>query len=263
MNRTSCVWVLAGLAAVGCAVAVRGAEAQDARAAAASVSADLRRDVEVMRRVLLREGLGAGAPGTVAFPSAGRTEYLGPWIAGGRAGAGEAFVVPGDGVTFLLRTSDPVAPQPAAAGAADAPNEPSAWDEAEAEVEGRTQRVRVRTTASPDRYDAQKVDALRARVLEQLARWGHRLRGLEPTDHLTVLVAGGGGQGVAAAAYLLDAAAASQQSGAENVTLRLVTDKTAVTTVLTIRVSLADCHAFAREEIDLDTFRRRAVTAAY
>jgi hypothetical protein len=182
--RNSTLWMLAASAAVAVACVAGGAAAQDAPAkpAAQAVTADTLNDVEVMRVVLMREGL---APGT---PSNPHNEYNVAWTAASGVSSSEAFVVAGDGATFVLRTSDPVAPSAAEPKTGEATPEPSAWDQAEAELAGRPRMVRTRVTF--DRYDAAKVEALRGRILEQLAKYGHKVRGLGPDGHLTVVVVG-------------------------------------------------------------------------
>src|SRR5262245_3558157 len=130
--RASFVLLLAGAAAAGaCVVGTsRAIQAQEASAArASSVEADTLKDVEIMRRVLVREALGTRS-------------YVSSWVNNGgtdvtpltysysyAASCAEAFVVPGQGATFILRTSDPVT----APRGVDTPSEskpaPTAWDE--------------------------------------------------------------------------------------------------------------------------------------
>jgi hypothetical protein len=221
-----------------------------------AVTEDLRKDVEVMRRVLVREGL--AAPGTATSVNSVDGNRL-LWVAldgtaPGRSSS-EAYVVPGDGVTFVLRTSDPVAPGRGAAAASDLSKEPSAWDEAVAEVEGHTplRLFKHRGMVAGERYDEAKVEALRARLVEQLAKFGGRLRGLGSGDHLTVIVTGSSGPGFTA---LADAKAAQG-------TYHVLSGGSEQPTVLTVRVTVEDCRAFAAGTLSLEQFRGRAVLSAY
>lgn len=271
--RSSTMWMLAGTAVFAVACVTGGAAAQEeagapaGAAAATAVTETTRRDVEVMRRVLVKEGLGT-TPDSVRTDA--RDVSVQFWATVPRPSPSDAYVIAGDGVTFVLRTSDPVAPSRGAQKETAGTTDPSAWEQAEAEMEGRQRAQRVRSRA--DRYDAGKVDALRTRVLEQLARYGSRIRGLASTDHLTVVVEGGGPYSLRLndrlitttdAAGNLDVAALDRPRAVT--ALGYVTGAAGAdaSTVLTIRVSLADCQAFARNELDLDTFRRRAVISAY
>jgi hypothetical protein len=210
-----------------------------------------------MRLVLVKEGMN-GLP---------RADDTVMWVSANVPNASEAYVVAGDGATFVLRTSDPVAPAKNAPKEGETATEPSAWDEAEAELAGRPRTVRVRLAA--DRYDAAKVDALRDRILAQLGKFGHKVRGLSATDHLTVVVVG-----AARAAYTVTAQPAPSGTVVD-ATGRLLERSLALghygvggsgagsATCLTIRVTLADCQACANGSMDAAEFRRRASIAAY
>jgi len=263
--RSSVLVLAAGIVAVGVACASATLVAQEPPREVPANRADLDRDLEVMRRLLAREGLGAGTP--VSLRS-GETKYVYVSPAGDRAA--EAFHVRGDGALFLLRTSDAVAPPPGSPREDAAPkSEPTAWDRIADEVEGRPGGAGVhdflRRGALPrlsDRYDAAKVDALRDRILDQLGKYGDRIRGLDPGAHLTVVVTGGGSQRFAAASAL-DALVAQADGTTLAVQPQVAVASLPDRSVLTIRVALADCRRSAKGEIDLVEFRRRAIVAQY
>lgn len=271
--QRSTVWLLSAAAAAAVAIAAAsvgsdGARAQEApaeppaqaSAAPTAVSEETLRDVEVMRRVLVREALGGGS-------ARQGHEYAAAWLTYHGTSTSEAYVVAGDGATFLLRTSDPVSAsrETAKDDARDAG--PSAWDEAEAELAGRPRAVRVRQ--EPDTYDAAKVAALRERVLRQLAEFGHRIRGLAAGSRLTVVVIGGPRGKYVAVTPRADSTGAAGAITDEFGRLQsravavLLDGASSPATVLTIRVDLADCQAYSRGTLDFDGFRRRAVIGAY
>lgn len=254
--------VLSAAALAGAACLVRSAGAQDRGGepvAAAAPSADTLRDVEVMRRVLVREGLKSGAAGGGSY-----AYWVGASALTSAGGSSEAYLVAGDGATFLLRTSDPVAPGPASDRTAAETKQPSAWDEAEAEMEGRPRRTPVaRVAGELPRYDAAKVEALRLRLLDQLATYGSRIRGLAPADRITVIVTGSGMQHLTTVAPSPETGGVAESAGRLLRDVYLVSAAAARPTVLTLRVSVADCQSFAAGSLDAEGFRRRAVISAY
>ena len=266
--RPSLILLLGGAAAaaacVGASLGGPPASAQDAVAPrAASLPDDKYRDVEIMRRVLVREGLfkrsgeasGAGQQAaqndmtSLLVASTGRfwsTSQYGNY-------ASEAFLVPGQGALFILRTSDPVA-GPRAAGAAAAPDK--VWDEESAVLEGKlAARVQAR---GGQPFDSAKVDALKVRLLDALATYGFKIRGLAPTERLTVLVVGGGSGSdyeVSDRGMVLRAYGTQPVDG--------VSRGSDGRTVLTIHVSVADCQAAGTGSLSADEFRKRAVVSSY
>jgi hypothetical protein len=258
--RASLVLLVVGAAMAGACVvgSVRAVRAQEATAArASSVDADTLKDVEIMRRVLVREALGArgGFPVALQVVSAGSG---GGWTYG--TSYAEAFAVPGQGVTFILRTSDPVtAPRGADEPAAATP-EPTAWDEEAAALDGKS--VRRSRPVKGNGFEAAKVDALTSRVLEQLAKFGAKIRGVAPSDALTVIVQGGAGH-----AFVPVAAPGDNDSSAAVNALRLglyaANGAPEARTVLVIRATAADCRAAADGSLSSDEFRRRAAIASY
>lgn len=248
---------LAALAAGACVLDRLGAanavaqEAADAR----DVSAETVKDAEVMRRVLVREGLSTRTATAVV---ADRNVMIGNLMAANwqSASVSEAFVVPGQGVTFILRTSDAVSSAHSGEDAPEPGDKPTAWDEEAAALEGRAARQYVSRKA--EKFEAAKVEALKTRVLDQLAKYGSKIRGLGASDSLTVIVQGGSRAAPqvvsnpdgALSVYYADLAVAG--SGAPS-----------ARTVLVLRVSVADCRAAADGSLAADEFRRRAGVAGY
>jgi hypothetical protein len=140
----------------------------------------LKRDLEVMRRILERE----------ARPPAVRDTSLSNMFALGRGEAlSEAYYVPGQGALFVLRLSSWIdsKPQPAE-DEADAP-EKSLWNDIRAEVEGRPSRQNVRVDV---RYaHALSTSDVETRVLDALARYAGNIGQLTDDERITVIVLGG------------------------------------------------------------------------
>ncbi len=270
---------------------VAAQEADSPAAAAAldgsrTVSSDTRKDVEIMRRVLVREALGAR---TIDERNALQGVSV-QSVYSGSAGATEAIIVPGHGVTFVLRTSDPVAPPPGP-GRTATPAQRSVWEEEAAALdrpttagvwtshEGRAlwnDGVRVLSAGTFATYDSLKVGALRDRVLEQLATYGSRIRGLGATERVSVVVIGGPAGITLPVETVVNPApdttgAVPPASAADPVTRRgqraiggtIMVASTGGGTTLTISVSVADFNAAAAGTLSRDEFRRRAVVSQY
>jgi hypothetical protein len=257
--RGSLLWLVMGAASVGaCVVGTLGgspAAAQDAPSGrASSVGEETGRDVEIMRRVLVREGLATRAAG-VYTGQGGEAVRLFTSMAGGIS---EAFVVPGQGATFILRTSDCVAPSKGDE-VGSSTDKPTAWDEEAAAVDGRNAGLTTSTVRRGGHYDAAKVEALQARVLDVLARNGQKIHGLAGSDRLTVLVVGGGG----ARSDFVYPTAIGEGKTATVIAAAHGWQAVEARSVLAIHVSVADCQAAANGSLSTEEFRRRATVAAY
>src|SRR5262245_41811792 len=89
----------------------------------------LRRDLEVMRRILERE----------AFGRAGDYAALENLLSGvGSTGRGEGLYIPGDGALFLFRVGLPLVDDAPAATDGKGNAEPTLWDRVQAEVDGKS-----------------------------------------------------------------------------------------------------------------------------
>jgi hypothetical protein len=248
--------VLAAASAAACVVGSLGAQAQEPRSAATE---DTVKDVEVMRRVLVREGIGSRTSAALASVGGQNLDvYVAGW--GGLGGASEAFVVRGQGATFVLRTSDAVSPGKGGEEPSGGAGAPSAWDEECAAVEGKTVSPTARRRAS--RYDAQKVDALKTRLLDALSKYGQKVRGLASSDRLTVIVVGGAGASIVEPTTVATTEDGKSVLRAAAYT-SLWTHPGGEKTVLTLTVSVGDCQAAGAGSMSADDFRRRAVVSAY
>ena len=250
--------VVSGACVVGSVTAVRAQEAAASRAS--SVDGDTLKDAEIMRRVLVREALGSRgnlAP-VVHYGDAGGASI--GWSYG--TSYAECFIVPAQGATFLLRTSDPVSAPPGSEEPTAATPEPTAWDEEAAAVDGKP--VRPKRFVKGAGFEAAKVEALRNRVLEQLAKYGAKIRGLAPSDSLTVIVQGGVGRVVTAP---IVTTTNGGQDGTQTALLRAMqynsTASVEARTVLVIRATVADCKAAADGSLSADEFKRRAAVTSY
>jgi hypothetical protein len=261
--RTSLVLLAAGAVATGACVvgsvaAVRAQEASAARAT--TVDADTLKDAEIMRRVLVREALGSrNNTGAVVY----QTDYAHASNVAWNYGTSyaECFVVPSQGATFILRTSDPVNAPRGGDEPSAAASEPTAWDEEAAALDGKP--VRVKRSAKIAGFEAAKVEALKNRVLEQLAKFGAKIRGLAASDSLTVIVQGGVGRALvpvtSGGAPDTDTSAAMLRT----VMVYASNGTPEARTVLVIRATVADCKAAAEGSIAADEFKRRAAISAY
>jgi hypothetical protein len=262
--RTSLVLLCAGAVAsgacvVGSVTAVRAQEAAATRAS--SVDEDTLKDAEIMRRVLVREALGSrNALSPVLHYGESGSTNLG-WSYGASAAYAECFIVPAQGATFILRTSDPVTGPRGTEEPAAATPEPTAWDEEAAAIDGKP--VRPKRSAKGAGFEAAKVEALRNRVIEQLAKYGAKIRGLAPSDSLTVIVQGGAGRLTAPVAVTSNGAPDVSAELVRTATLRLGYVNAEARTVLVIRATVADCKAAADGSISADEFRRRAAISSY
>lgn len=224
--------------------------------------AEMRKDLETMRRILEQE----------MFDRASAQAYNLLVYAHGAAGGGgagsDAYYVAGDGALFVLKTSSSLAP--AEKQSEDTPTEePSRWDSVRADVEGRSYRgaVRVHRRAAAE-YDAASVEALKDRLLKALSTYSAKIGQLADSDAITVIVRGGGvgrfgsgsilqrvRPGVAADPDAKDIAAAELDvwsggvGGGES--------------VLTIRVSRADAAAAAAGSLEFGAFKSRARISQY
>ena len=260
--RTSLVLLVVGAAAAGACVvgSSRAIQAQEAASArASSVDADTLKDVEIMRRVLVREALGARSGPTVALRYGEALSTSLGWAGG--TSYGEGFVVPGQGATFILRTSDAVTAARGADTPADSAPAPTAWDEESAALDGKI--VRAARAQFATTFDAAKVEALRGRVLDQLAKFGAKIRGLAATDSLTVIVQGGVGR---ALVPVTSSSATDNDAATALLRTTMVYASSAAPearTVLVIRASVSDCKAAADGSLGADEFKRRAAIASY
>jgi hypothetical protein len=223
--------------------------------------ATMRRDLEVMRRILNRELRGtrdatshdAARTGDQALFWALSDHQGSSW-----SGSSEAFYVPGDGALFLLRTSLELLPGAEASEEASS-KEPTLWDEVREEVErGSSSRLRVGSSRG-SQYDAKSVEKLKDDILGALANYGANIGQLGDDQHITVVVRGGGRSRYASldGGYGTSEAKAAIERELPNTSLVMAWGSEA--SVMTIRVARADVAA----KPDFETFKHRARIAQY
>ncbi len=225
--------------------------------------AGLRRDLEVMRRILERE----------AFSRSGDYVALESLLHGiGSAGRGEAFYIPDDGALFLFRVGHPLvddAPAPPN-GKGDA--EPTLWDRVQAEVDGKA----IPEKGAKKAFDPERVEALKSKLLETLAKYGGNVGKISDEEHLTVVVRSFGGPTVyslnqghkdaddAAVLYKLGQYSAAQGDLATTYNyLGRMAGAGGSSSVLVVRITRADAEAFAAGSIDMGALRKRAKIVQY
>lgn len=146
-------------------------------------TAELRTDLEVLRRILSRRVL--GRDGT----SGARTALMTAWVMRADGGDVDVDFVKGDGLVVNLSVAFEVNPPRARQQEGEEAQEPTLWEEVLADVEGR-ERASGPTTPSPSDYDADKVAALEKSLFETLGAYAGHVRALTDTDHVTVIVRG-------------------------------------------------------------------------
>ncbi len=220
----------------------------------------LRRDLEVMRRILERE----------AFGRTGDYAALENLLSGiGSAGRGEGLYIPGDGALFLFRVGLPLvddAPAPPD-GKGDA--EPTLWDRVQAEVEGKS----IPEKGAKKAFDPERVEALKSKLLETLAKYGGNVRQVSDEEHLTVVVRSHGGPTVYSsnqgekdsddATVFYKLGQFDERRGDLATTYLGRFPGSGPSSVLVIRITRADAEAFAAGSIDMGALRKRAKIVQY
>jgi len=214
--------------------------------------ATMRRDLEVMRRILDREVLGARFAGA---PGAARNEALLAlgYASHSRSGS-QAFYVPGEGALFLTSVSYPVADS--AGGREEAKEAPTLWDRVQAEVEGRPSFTGAKVRA----YDAEAVERLKDEILLALAKYATNIGQLSASDHVTVVVTGSGPALEGYGTVVEPSSGLALFSGAP---FPVATWNGRPSSVLAIRISLTDLRAGGTNGADAKALRARAQTAQY
>ncbi len=255
--------VLATATTLGALTLTGRLRAQDAaNAEARRVDRDVARavrDVEVMRRILAKEALGATSRTDPMATVAWHARYaLDRATQFGGSGSSEAFFVEGQGAIFILRTSDPVTP-PTGDPTATPEEKPTLWDSTLADVEGHPRRYQK--ADQNEQFDREKVRSLEDRILTQFARFGARMSGLRAQDSITVVVVGRGG-GRSAVAYLNAFYGPGDESEPDESPATVYLSGTG-RSVRTIRVGMGDIQSVANSGGGAEALRARATIQAY
>lgn len=260
-----------------CAVGIRAIALQNAPKPSETFEDSIHKDVETMRRLLDK---------TIAPPArkSGSTIPLfsahdSAWIGGGS----EAYYARGGGFVYTGSVSVPLFPADTSKQQADsnARKEPSAWDEARAEVEGRPSPRRVREV----QFDTKEVDAMKEAVIRAMGSYAGNIRGLGDDEWVTVILRGrsnvtldlntrrGNAKGSASVGDGADAAPAAEPvAESEFRYLAFAGDLEYSVfgsggeggrTVLTLSVQRKDCDAFASGSLKYEDFAQRVKTTQY
>ena len=248
----------------------------------AKEQADLETDLAVMARLLdkaLDEKLG-GQPR--AHTAMGIDVFFTP-----SSGSIRDLYLDGYGALFLLNVNFPLLASSSAKAAEEKPPTDSAWEEAKQELYGEPEPKAHPAIGVP--YSEEKVNDLKDALLDALKNASH-IRGLKPDDSITVCVFGGpsappvkvrtaGTRRLAAPAKERDETATTRtwdsRTGASVTTstdpatgaktMQIWDARSGQTrgTVMTIRVKKSDADAFAKGNLTLDEFRKKARISNY
>jgi hypothetical protein len=212
--------------------------------------ADLREDLAVMEHILdkaLDDLPGGQAHARTAM---GIDVFLAP-----NSSAMRSMYLEGYGVLFVLNVGFPVV-APSSAAQEEKPSGDSTWEEARQELYG--QPMEAQALAVPgEEFSVEKVNRLKETILRALKN-ATNIRG--PGGNITVCVLGGANlvPSTSTRIWRLDGVNNAATAG-------ILTGEAAQVhgTVLTITVTKADVDAYARGELKLGDFQKRAKIAAY
>lgn len=166
----------------------------------------------------------------------------------------------GYGALFMLNVGFPLLPPPHAEGQQEKQEANSEWEDAKQELYGQSGGGRF-TAAPSEPYDQERVNRFKDGLLESLKN-ATNIRGLKPDDSITVCVFGGPSSGQpksrtyfkrnTGAGEARIAATASARGGSP---MRQ--------SIMTIRVKKSDADAFAKGEMTLEAFSKRAHVVSY
>ena len=176
------------------------------------------------------------------------------------AGSLRQAYLEGYGALFLLKINSPLLPSPAKDEAQkDEPKGSSAWEEAREEVFGEPGPIGMSSGAPEEPYNEVKVNRLKGSILEALKN-ATNIRDLKADEGVTVCVLGGtkmqsgrvkafgrAGGKPGEMAWLAGPAEGTPQRG----------------TVLSLRVKKSAIDAFAKGQMDLDEFQKKALITIY
>ena len=202
------------------------------------------KELEIMRRILVREALGQKEGESTLFRQTVRSFY-----------PRNAFYLPGEGAVFLLHVDHAVAP------AWDSPparsKSPTLWDEVQAELEGRSLGS---PTNSEGSYDDERVEALKRALIKVLTTYARHLTQLHHNDHLSVVVSG---TDEAVVQMSLSSSPLVPRLTSTGLAFRSQAPSVRGSTTLVVRVSLSDLERFRKGPKALDQISERALFAQY
>jgi hypothetical protein len=190
----------------------------------------------------------------------------------------QAIYLQGYGTLFLLEVDFPFSP-PAKSATKEKPEEDtdSVWQQAKQEMF--SPKTIHRTQSSEGKYDAEKVEELKTRLIKALKHTAN-IRNIKPEEWiiLTVIGEGGGYSGGVGSGVGGYSGYGGSYGSAVNVrrsyssttrgrytTTKIVPGGISATssTVLTIRAKKSDVDAFAKDDLDYDKFREKVQILTY
>jgi hypothetical protein len=201
--------------------------------------------------------------------------------------ATEAVYLQGYGVLFLMEVNIPLSSPPKAKEQEKDDNTQkvdSVWQQAQQEVFQSSPYRKTRTIDPTERYDAEKVEELKSRLIKAL-KHAANMKNLEPDEMIILTVIGKGSSypggvygGVGYGGYYSRSSTSGFESGAALDVRRSPTKSGsryrstgsargvtggASSTVLTIRAKKSDIDAFAKGDLDYEKFREKVQILTY
>jgi hypothetical protein len=258
---SAATWLAASARPAGTAAGAQGR-------APATASGDINysqmtREIEAFRRLLVERISEKPSPNDT--PS---TIFYAGSLLGGNA---DAYYVAGVGAVFVART-DTVLIGPASASTDNKESgEPSEWDRALAEVDGKSVGGRSRDWA----FDATAVDNLKNRVLTLMGDFGSKIGQLGEGERVVVVLRSsqdvfrvGRNKGLSNPNSAPEAVAANPKGDTPAVAWTNYSDLASLAgaggrAILTMSALHGDCAAVADKKLGIDDFKKRAKIAQY
>jgi hypothetical protein len=166
----------------------------------------------------------------------------------------------GYGAVFMLNVGYPLLRPPKAEGQQEKTEANSEWEDAKQELYGQPGAGRI-AAAPGEPYDEERVNRLKEGLLESLKN-ATNIRGLKPDDSITVCVFGGPSSGQPRAKAFVKRSTGSRE-GRSAAAISGPVGSPMRQTIMTIRVKKSDADAFAKGEMTLEAFRKRARVISY
>jgi hypothetical protein len=166
----------------------------------------------------------------------------------------------GYGALFMLNVGYPLLRPPKAEGQQEKTEANSDWEDAKQELYGQPGGARI-TAAPGEPYDEERVNRLKEGLLESLKN-ATNIRGLKSDDLITVCVFGGPSSSQPRAKAFVKRSTGSRE-GRSAVARSGPIGSPMRQTIMTIRVKKSDADAFAKGEMTLEAFRKRAHVVSY
>lgn len=229
----------------------------------------LAEDLSVMQRIL-EKAAGAKADGPA---TASGIELL----SFNRPTSPRAFYLDGYGAMFLLNVKFPLVAPPKKDEQSRTNETNSEWEKAREEVYGSRNAFDdvKRLSTAGEEFDAQRVENLKAQLIEDLAN-AKNIRNLKSDDYVTVVVLGGGSRGTvvrretsprAGGAGFGGGGLGGGGGGRGGAVARVEVSSSSVETgaqsTMTLRAKKSDIDAFAKGKLDAPEFQKKVAVQIY